>query len=843
MMKSSLNCIVLALAMSILSSVYSADSVESRGKPHLCLDNQWSSSFLVEDQPGQFFGSFQRAEEKFWQNAAKVRATVKSSELIVYFDCPIPAGMQTRCEPGRFWAGDRVELFLQPDPNAIKYHHYAVNAEGEGYAGIGMSRNSNSQAKFSTQKTERGFAVTITIPLDELGLADMTPGYLLKGNFMRGGQTAGGCSYWAPTGADWHVIENFAPIIFGTRKAYFEQKYALLQKKFATFQLTKELQKNLADLKQMIATQGDNSGAFNQLEQMFDDMGCSLVQLRNHACRQMIWQPNVWENQLNVANQATPLTTLKVNMPRNSRKMVGFAVSNLDQTAFLGQMKVFAHWPYPNVRRQLFGYQEEWNPFLAGIQFHEGVAIQDVNGQTIHDPIAPLPMNTVLRIPPRSTVPVWMEISSMGLAPSEYSGILVLKNCDGSGDTETVRLDVNVSSTDIEEYHLDNEQGNSVMSRAWQHRNLRDFFVKYHYNYLYTRPRMYLQYDSKAKKWIVPGNIKDLDKLVELGVDSGFDLENLKICFYLCWEHGFAGKPDTPAWEQKIRASLPYWLEYLEKKFAITNDRVVFWPIDEPKGDPDDPKSSMSQALRWCKLLREVAPKAKIVIDPHPYHGSKSKAFDMLAPYCDIFVCYRPELDSVPGFTQKIQNFKKEIWTYNILYKQSKPEIYRRDYWKNCRDGFLITKFWDFDDCSGGDNFDSRDVTNAESKQAKTNDYAMAYVDFNYGTILTSRRMEAAARGFDETRIAWYCRSLLEKLSAQGENVKELQLELNAAIAKGAEGTMAVMDEQADYILSLSEKIIRLDETKNGKHEKKVKQCRENFRKFPDVEISLPAIP
>ncbi|MBQ6471249.1 MAG: hypothetical protein IJJ33_04640 [Victivallales bacterium] len=315
--------------------------------------------------------------------------------------------------------------------------------------------------------------------------------------------------------------------------------------------------------------------------------------------------------------------------------------------------------------------------------------------------------------------------------------------------------------------------------------------------------------------------MKQLDQLVELAIQSGFALDKLKLCFYLCWEHGFAGKPETPAWENKIRASIPYWLEYLEKKYGITNDRVVLWPIDEPQGKIDDSKSSMSQALRWCKLLREIAPKAKVTVNP--LYAGKTDAFEKLAPYCDIMYCYRPELDKLPDFTARIKKLNKEVWTYNILYKQTKPEIYRRDYWKNCRDGFLLTKFWDFDSCAGGDCFDSSDVTNAESKKIYTRDCAMAYVDFNYGTMLTSRRMEAAARGFEETCVAWYCRSLLEKLERMGENVQELRKALDTAIKQGADGSMSVMDAQADKILALSEKIIPLYKAKNGTPVKKDK--------------------
>ena len=778
--------------------------------PHLCLDNQWSSPFLVADQPGKLLGTFQRAEEKFWQNAARVRARVENSNLIVEFDCPVPAGMKPECDPKFFWSGDRVELFIQPDPAVGRYLQYAVNAHGEGYAGVGMTKNNDSKAKFTAQVTERGFAASVTIPLNELGLVEMESGYMFKGNFMRAGKTAGGKSFWSPAGSNWHSVENFAPIICGSRKAYFERKLADVRKETSSSQGTRNIKEKIDALEQQIATQGDDPAFFNQLERQFSDMELSLVQLRFESTKQLIWQPQIWENHMNISRLARPLKTIRIRMPRNARRMVGFAVSNLERIPFLGQIKVFNRWPY---EKQYFGRQE-WNRFLAGIRFYEGLASSDINGGVLYDPIAPLPMNTVLRIPPRATAPVWMEISSQGLAPGKYTGHLVLKNCGGRGGVETALVEVIVSTTDIAKYHHDNCQGNSVMGRAWHHESLREFFLKYNYNYFYTipPPEVYLKYDSKAKKWTVPETIAKLDEWIERSIRSGFDPENLKLCFYLCWEYKYAGVPDTPQWEKRIRATIPYWLERIEKKYGISNDRVVLWPIDEPRGDINNPESNMARALRWCRLLREIAPKAKIMVNP--LYAGKTNVFETLAPYVDIFYCYRPELDNLPDFRRRMQKLGKEIWTYNILLKQQSPEIYRRDYWKNCRDGFLVTKFYDFDNCAGGDCFDPGDVTDPQSKRVSTSDYAMAYVDFNYGTCLASRRLEAAARGFDEMRVAWYCRNLLSKLEKQGADVKELKKELDVAITRGAAGSMSVMDAQSEVILSLSEKIIRLAEGK-----------------------------
>ena len=68
------------------------------------------------------------------------------------------------------------------------------------------------------------------------------------------------------------------------------------------------------------------------------------------------------------------------------------------------------------------------------------------------------------------------------------------------------------------------------MRKAWHHENIRKFFVKYNYNYIYTRlggdVRVYLSYDPRTGKWNVPETITRLDEMVEKAVKSGFDIKN-----------------------------------------------------------------------------------------------------------------------------------------------------------------------------------------------------------------------------------------------------------------------------------------------------------------------------
>ena len=798
-----------------------AASAETAAAPHLLLDNSWSSPFIVGDLPGKLLGTFVRADEKFHQNAARVRLKADQKNLTAEFDCPVPAGMTAESIPRHMWSdrSDRVEMFLQPDPEVSRFYQYAAAVNGETYAGIDLLENPKSKAKFAVKTTAKGYSVTITIPLKELGIGKLVPGKVLKGNFMRVGKTAGRYTYWAPTGDHFQSPENFSIIICGTRKAYFEQKYALLKKEFSSLKTTPAFNKEVAAVEEMISKEGSDPQKFNALESRLAALDYSVAQLRLDGAKQLIWQTDMWANNINVSRLSRPLKNLKLRMPRNGRTTVGFVVSNLENTPFTGQIKVFKHWPFKRPTWQHFGFQTDWDDFLSNITLSEGVGTKDESGRTIYDALSPLPLNTLLRIPPKSSAPVWLEISSKGLAPGRYTGFIVLKNCGGQGGFESVRLDVEISPVDLAEVHVDQMAYNSVVRRAWHHENFRKFFKKYNYDYLELVPGQGLSiYWKKGPgNTLIPAKMDALDQYIDQTKAAGFDMKQLKIFFCLGWNFGLGGSydKDPRLWEKIMAASIPAWLDHLEKKYGIPHENVILNPVDEPGGNVDDPKSSNGKAYIWSKFIKKVAPRAKVLNNPH---RSGMEVYRRLAEYTDIFCFYRPDFENKKDFLKYMYSLTlkgKKIWTYNILMKNAHAEVYRLDYWRNRRDGFnAVTTFWDFDDHAGGDGFDSGDVTNPRGRIRRT-DYGVAYVDFNYGNLLVSRRFWGIRKGYQDTCLMELCRQRIASLKKRGTDTRLFEKELKEAIEKGCSGaSMAHMDAQAEVILQLAEKLVKLD---NGK--------------------------
>ncbi|MBR7104877.1 MAG: hypothetical protein IKC65_08035 [Lentisphaeria bacterium] len=811
-----------AAVSSASDGVSSAASAPVSAAPHLLLDNSWSSPFIVGDLPGKLLGTFVRADEKFHQNAARVRLRADQKNLIAEFDCPVPAGMTAESIPKRMWSGrsDRVEMFLQPDPAGSRFYQYAAAVNGETYAGINTTANPSSKAKFAVKKTAGGYSVTITVPLQELGIRKLVPGKVLKGNFIRVGKTAGRHSYWAPVGDTYQSPENFAVIICGTRKAYFEQKYALLKKEFSTLKTTPAFNKETAAVEKMISKEGDDPQKFNALDARLTALDFSVAQLRFDGAKQLIWQTDMWANNINVSRLSRPLKSLKLRMARNSRKTVGFVVSNLENTPFLGQVKVFKHWPFTRPRKQQFSYQREWDGLLANITIHEGIGTKDESGKTLYDVLSPLPLNTLLRIPPKSSAPVWLEISSKGLAPGRYTGFVVLKNCGGQGGFESVQLDVEISPADTDEVHLDQMVYNSVQSKAWHLGSIRRFFRKNHYNYLELIPGngLYIYWKKAPGGKLIPGDLAQLDRFVDQAASAGYDIKKLKFFFCLGWNYGLGGSYDRnpELWKKIMAASIPAWLDHLEKKYGIPHEHIILNPVDEPGGNVDDPKSNNGKAYIWSKFIKKVAPRAKVLNNPH---RSGMEVYRRLAEYTDIFCFYRPDFENKKDFLKYMYSLSqqgKEIWTYNILMKNTHPETYRLDYWRNRRDGFnAVTTFWDLNSHAGGDGFDPNDVTDPKNRRIKRTDYGMVYADCNYGTILVSRRFEAAQQGYQDSRLMALCCQKIASLKKRGTDTSLFEKELKEAIEKGCRGaSMAHMDAQAEVILRLAEKLIKLDNSK-----------------------------
>ena len=162
----------------------------------------------------------------------------------------------------------------------------------------------------------------------------------------------------------------------------------------------------------------------------------------------------------------------------------------------------------------------------------------------------------------------------------------------------------------------------------------------------------------------------------------------------------------------------------------------------------------------------------------------------------DIIELYRPKMVT-PETLKIVKDARRELWTYNILQKETAPEVYRRIYWENFRDGVDdVAASWQIDAMAGGDGFDPHDSQRC-NRQNRT-DYGTVYADFNFGKILTSRRMEAHFQGLQDYKAAKLCRKLL----AEKEN-PDARRRLDAIVARAIQGDCETMEACRGELLGL----------------------------------------
>ncbi len=316
---------------------------------------------------------------------------------------------------------------------------------------------------------------------------------------------------------------------------------------------------------------------------------------------------------------------------------------------------------------------------------------------------------------------------------------------------------------------------------------------------------------------------RQLDDLITLGVPA----DELSVCFYLGWEHSWArlyyrepsikepGKSrkagkifppscsfGTPEWDKAAKMFVKELASHVMRKYKLSPERIIFYPVDEPYGKIEDPNSKNHLAFKFGKLIKEALPECRIMVNPFSYKLDQ-EYLEVLKRYCDLFdiiELYRPRL-ATPETIRIVKEAKRELWTYNILQKETAPEVYRRIYWENFRDGVDdVAAFWHIDQMAGGDGFDPYD-SNRYNQRNRT-DYGTVYADFNFGKALTSRRMEAHFQGLYDYKAAKLCRQLLKRK----EN-PEAQKKLDEIVSRAIQGDCETMAACRVELLHLAESL------------------------------------
>lgn len=782
-----------------------------------------TGKFTVYDRPGKLFGSWVRPEQKFLDAAAYAEIQLTASDLVVTLHNPIAEGTTVAGNSKSVFGGDHVEFFFRPDPDKSVFYQYALNANGKSAVyhwqapGAG-NKDFKSNAGFETKITPSEWVGVIRIPREEIALKNVEPGRTATLNFTRSGPTGGGQSSWSPVGRNFHTIDRFNSIVFGSLKDALRKELGVKRSEFEKIgnietARKKEVAAEIEKLAVMIEKNGDDAKSFNGLRRAVDGLQLRFTALHFANTPALLWTPqNPWGNNIQVSMFSQKTEKITVTLPQDSYTYRSMVFSNLTEKPFLGQIKCFP--PIRKERKQIYNHFNSsiWEvsgdrmlPVYRNVKFFEAQPIETVSGGLVYDPLIPLPMNTLVRAAAKESRQLWIRISSRDMQPGIHRYVMVLKPACTGFTPQEIELEINVRPVNLAGIRLDSGHYTYLHKpEHWRFLAQKDTTIVYAGTPGQVVCDIYPQVD-KAGNVIKFSDYAQVDSKIDALMAGGMAGERIKVWFFntmKLWGMYRNGKPQqikfgTPEFKKALKAFLADLTGHLEKKYGITKERIIFYPVDEPSGDINDPKSTMFSAYQEGKMIKDADKNYRTLVNPHPelfaQFAKNKETINKLCEVFDIIELYRPAL--TPASIGWAQKSGKEIWTYGIYGNTSIPDIYRKEYWESLRDNFTeIITYWHLDSHAGGDGFNSQDGIRHRA------DYGSIYADHDMGTVLTSRRQEAHDLGREDFRLAEYCRRLLKQRSNPSLNQK-----FNAIIQKGASSDFSGMEQARLELLRLAE--------------------------------------
>ncbi len=773
---------------------------------------------IADAMDAQVFGQMNPAAAKFVDAAASATMSISGGMVRVTVDCPVPDGMKV-VRTDDPWSGDRAVVFIRPKADESQCFIYSINASGPTSGGLFGAKKDGwrSHARMSVTNTVQGFVATLSVPVTDIfGDTPPQPGDTFGVNFVRDGRTCGGHSSWAMKGGSFNDAKwTFGTAVFGGVKPYFVRRLADARERGASVAGDDAAAHAAVDaacqaVENAIVAHGDDPSAFASLERMFGDLERAFLTVAQKGRPLLVFQSaNVWGNMPEPDLAASPLERIRLRTPRNTRRVVAFAIANLGGEPFVGNLKFFDRFDgfYRTGSRQ--------PPPKDGVARHftlrRSVTVSDKDGRAMYDPLAELPLGSLIEVAPGKTLPLFAELDTHGVAPGRREATLILRSATAGFPDSRIAVEVTVTDDDLDTVpsdkagytHLATSFGAGRCPFVAPATNCVRKLVERGYNVvLLSRiADIYPVCDTNGV-WQRP-SYEVLDRYVDAWVAGGLDPKRMKLWPYLGVEREHdlwwglrdqAGRRvpfGTPKYDEGLLALVRFFAEHVQERYGIGRDRIIWYPVDEASGDLNDLmfKSSASRELHAGWIIR--AENAANVLFWNPLPGfirGGGEAFRLAMKECaglfDIIELYRPATTPEVVSLVKELGFKK-VWGYHISSKYSGAGCYRNAVWRHLRDGFSETMaYWHMDESSA---LDAR----------PQHPYGTCYIDWDADELMLSRRQLAADMAAEEGRLVNYLR-----LKAKDDPAKLARID--ALVKAAAEGdSMAAMDAALEQLMEL----------------------------------------
>ncbi len=741
--------------------------------------DHWSTPFEVLDQPKGAYGEYRRADAAFHHAAARTALRFAGDMLEIKFRCPVPPGMKLNTDAASpCQKGEYVEAFLSPSPDSFPYFYYAVNVNGKKtakkFTAIGLNTPDwRSRFEAEVKLIPEGYEVVMKIPYRELEISNPRAGQLFRGNFTRCGDTTGGLSTWAPVGRNFHSPSCFGQLISGSLQAWLQQRLLVAGNRLAAInstngELRKTIERRIARLRDTVATLNNDPDSFPEIEKALVQLDFEFAKLK-YGRNLLVWQTAPWENDFTFSSDTAPLEKIHITVPANGQTYFGFALTNLSDTPYLGRIKWFSKYsPY--------SFNGAGNPpYDNRLELFEMLELCNFNHMPVFDPLIPLPLGSVVRVPAQSTTPLLMHINAVNWKPGKYSGQLAVKTSRPEFETTLIPLEITVSPVDVSgcepdvvyysyTFHRWNNDKNRALLKLYADHGANAILFQLSDSAPFNH--VYPQLDEAGNADLGSIDMEQFDSVIDRAIAAGFPRQRLKLIFDLggpgqALRRNHKQPPfamDSEVFEKAMGDTLHFWYKHWQEKYGITPDRIFLMPKDEAEGDVDDPASSIAQSLAFARMLKKIDPAFRTWTNSIMlYNTSKEQLLKNLRAQVQYFDVLCPLRWNIPRETFDIWK-GKELWSYLVLSNNTAPAVYRRMFWQNFRDGMTpIATFWHMEEQAGGDGFE---FFIGWPNGIRSN-YGAVYSDITNGTVLSSRRLEAHSLGVQDYKLMEFCRRKL----------------------------------------------------------------------------------
>ena len=767
---------------------------------------------VSEVMNAKVFGQMDKADDRFVKNAATAELEIRGETLVVDFDCPVPQGMtaQTSREP---WNGDRVWLLVRPRLDADEVSVFAAGCGGA-YSAHGF-RNGvrdmgwSSASKITVTNASAGFKVHMEIPVRDAFNKIPEPGDVFGVNFERMGRTCGRHSAWAKNGGAFNTSRwVFGTLVVGGAGDYLRKRFAGYAARCRDVAAKSpaaaaEVRKVAGAVKRAIDMHADEPGACAAIDAMFGELDRALVAISLMDSPVLIYDSgDIWGNRPEPQVDTKPMERIVLKAPRNTLRIKAFAVANLTDTDYLGNLKVLAV-PGLFYRRTLA--KDRPKPTIAdAFTLRRGVWGQLKNGQPNADATVELPFKSLVELGAGKVMPVYLELDTHGLAAGSHRLWLGLESATQGFPGACIPIDVTITDDDLDtvEVHrlVYTHLGESCRNghrplanciRTLVNRGYNDVFIS-RFDDLY--PRL-----NGQGEWLA-SDYSDIDRWIDLWIAGGLPTEKMFLRPFIAVERendSFRGLRDaagrrvpfaSPEYEKGMRFLIASFARHVREKYGIGRERVLWYPVDEANGKLEDAefKSSLSRCLWMGRLIKAENPKNVIMWNPLPDFMATdefAKSAPVFAKLFDFVMPYRPTLSPrVIGILRS--SGARRVGTYHITGFEAPASAYRKGVWQNLRDGFEpIESYWHLDE--------SGYFAGAE------HGYGSCIVDRDYDLIALTRRQLGADMAYQEGRLVVY---LKRKFAGDAARIAQID-----AIVKAAadDGGMAALDAALEKLLGL----------------------------------------